>query len=381
VDSASAAPRQRNWLEAITVALFLFTVLPAQAAESVYTIANYPAEAAAESAVEAKSVALADAQGAAFRYLLKRLVPVTVYKRLPKIEPERVEDMIEGMSVRNEQNSATEYLATLDINFKPAAVQKVMRAYNLPFVDRQSGPITLMPVFALDAGAATAGSIRPDDAQKAWRQAWSGLDLSHSLTPIRLAVPGPSADNDVFVKLMKGDMGKLGIIEAETSAERLVVALATVTDDGKKLRILLVGRDWAGDLWWKTATPVASDDFAFSAETLAVLSLSVLEGRWKAKTTPSTAVAAPGTAETAWAVKQDMVAFTAEFASLAQWQQMRAQLSQVQGVQSVQVGQLSTRQADVTLAYPGGLPALSNVLALQGFALVNEGGRWILHPG
>lgn len=350
-----------------------------RAAESVYTIANYPAEASAANAVTAKADALAQAQSSAWRYLMKRLVPVTAYKRLPRIAPERIEDMVEGVSVRNEQNSPTEYLATLDINFKPAAIQQVMKSYNLPYLDRQSGPITLIPMFAVDPGAGTAGSIRPNEAQRIWRQAWTGLDLGHALTPVRLAVPGPSADNDVFVKLAKGDMSKLGIIEAETSAERLVVALATATDDGKVLQVLLVGRDWAGDLWWQNRTRIAVDDLAYSAESAAILSLAVLEGRWKSRSAPSTPQANVAPAAV-WSANQDQFALTAQFGSLGQWQQMRQQISQLPGVQSVQVGQLSTRQAEVTIAYPGGAEALGNALALQGFTLVNEGGRWILRP-
>ena len=48
----------------------------AQAAETVFTVGNYPVEARADNAVAAKTQALADGQQAAFRSLLKRLVPV-----------------------------------------------------------------------------------------------------------------------------------------------------------------------------------------------------------------------------------------------------------------------------------------------------------------
>ena len=58
---------------------------PATAAEEVFTVGNYPVEARADNAVAAKTKAMADGQQAAFRSLLKRLVPVTAYPRLQAV--------------------------------------------------------------------------------------------------------------------------------------------------------------------------------------------------------------------------------------------------------------------------------------------------------
>jgi hypothetical protein len=369
-------PGARVWALFVVLCTALFTQ-PA-AAQSVYTVASYPAEARASDAVTAKNAALAQAQTSAWRYLMKRLVAVTAYQQLPKLPLEQIENLIDGVSVRDEQNSATDYLATLDINFKAGAVQKLLKSYNLPFLDRQSGTTTVLPVFAVDAGAGTSGSIRPEEAQKLWRQAWSGLDLAHALTPVRLAVPGPSADNALFVKLAKGDIRKLGIIEGETSAERLIVALAMVVDDGKRLEVTLIGRDWAGDIWWQHSARIAFNDLGYTAETAAILSLAVLEGRWKARSAPSAAVVTE--VADGWAASHESIALTAQFDSLGQWQQMRQSLGRVPGVEGLQVGQLSTRQAEVTLAFPGGIEALVSALQLQGFSLTNDGGRWTLRP-
>ena len=55
----------------------------AAAADAVFTVGNYPVEARADNAVTAKTKALADGQQAAFRSLLKRLVPVTAMARSP----------------------------------------------------------------------------------------------------------------------------------------------------------------------------------------------------------------------------------------------------------------------------------------------------------
>ena len=65
-------------------------------ADAVYTVANYPVEATAANAVAAKDQALADGQQAAFRSLLKRLVPVTAYKQLTRVSDVKAGDLSVG---------------------------------------------------------------------------------------------------------------------------------------------------------------------------------------------------------------------------------------------------------------------------------------------
>src|SRR5262249_30825160 len=72
--------------------------------ESVFTVGNYPVEARADNAVAAKDRALSDGQEAAFRSLLRRLVPVTAFARLKQLPSVRAGDLIEGVKVRSERN-------------------------------------------------------------------------------------------------------------------------------------------------------------------------------------------------------------------------------------------------------------------------------------
>ena len=59
-----------------------------------FTVGNYPVEARAKDAVAAKEKALADGQQAAFRSLLKRIVPVTAYDRLNRVSAVKAGDLI-----------------------------------------------------------------------------------------------------------------------------------------------------------------------------------------------------------------------------------------------------------------------------------------------
>src|SRR5262249_20339321 len=89
----------------------------AAAAESVFTVGNYPVEARADNAVAAKDRALSEGQEAALRSLLRRLTPVTALARLRQLANLRAGDLIEGVKVRAERNSATDYIANLDFSF------------------------------------------------------------------------------------------------------------------------------------------------------------------------------------------------------------------------------------------------------------------------
>ena len=118
----------------------------AQQTTKPFTIGNYPVEATAGDAVAAKEQALAEGQKAAFRSLLKRLVPVTSYKRIDKLKNVKIADLIDGVSVRSERNSTTQYIANLDFSFQVKAVRDLLRREGVPFVDLQAPTIVVLPV-------------------------------------------------------------------------------------------------------------------------------------------------------------------------------------------------------------------------------------------
>ncbi len=112
--------------------------------DGAYTIANYPVDATAANAVAAKDQALAEGQQSAFRSLLKRIVPVTAYKQLTRVSGIKAADLISGVAVRSERNSATDYIASLDFSFQADAVRTALSRQGIPFVDEQAPPVTVI---------------------------------------------------------------------------------------------------------------------------------------------------------------------------------------------------------------------------------------------
>lgn len=373
----------RRWIGGAALGAALAIAAPALAqSDIVYQVSNYPVSAVAADAVTAKEKALEDGRRDAFRYLMKRLVDVTAYKKLPKLDARSVEDMLSDVSVSDEQNSPTEYIATLDFHFRADSVRQFLMATGLPYTDEQSEAIAVVPKYL--------GPDDGSDGQTAWREAWTSLDLAHALTPIKLTVPGASATDDVFRALAKGQSRAYGIIEAEADADRVVVALAEPIEDGAKLKVSLIGKDRVGAIRLSRTYSVQDGDLAYTAETAAIIGLGVLEGRWKrVRARPGFGAGAQGdfgAADTGFSglpagetvatadpgAAGGGIRVRAEFDGMGDWQQIRGRLGAVQGVQAVKVGALSARSADVTIFFPGDANQLQAALATQG--LILEGG-------
>lgn len=358
----------------------LSTQSPALAAkdEMTFTVANYPVEATDKNAVAAKEKALADGQNAAFRSLLKRLVPVTAYKQLARLSSVKAADMVSGVAVRSEQNSSTAYIASLDFSFQPDAVRSVLQREGIPFVQEQSPAVTLIPISRQGNPAVAKSDTGP------WRNAWKSLDLEHTLTPLKLDELKPAIHNETVAMLTSGDDSGLRILAGEYKTELIVLAIAEPDVMSKTMAVTLVGQDAVGAINLKRTYRMSDGDVAYASEFAAVVALGVLEGRWKAVKSQSLAAVSPPPAveRPAWTATGsgtgEHVRFVAEFASLAQWNEIRAQLLDTPGVEDLEIATVSARNADVILKFPGGAAALANAIGARGLALGNAGAGWTM---
>lgn len=365
---------------ALLVALAVLAGAPvdarAEAADKPFTVGNYPVDATAANAVAAREQALADGQKAAFRSLLKRLVPVTSYKRIDKLRSVKAGDLIDGVSVRSERNSSTQYIANLDFAFQPQAVRDLLRREGIPYVDLPAPPIVLLPVYQTPAaGQGPAPSALGQVAgQRAWADAWKGLDLDHSLAPSRLEALKPAVHADTLQMMTRdGDGGGLRIVSGEYGSELVMVALAEPDLSSKKLNVTIMGRDAVGQFVLKRSYKFQAEDFGYTLELAALVALGTLEGRWKAlKARPAVGGGVSG------AQPMQPVQLTVEFRSLQEWQQIRQQIAETPGIDDVQVAGLSGRSAEVAVRFPGGGSQLADSLVSQGLDVRENGGIWLV---
>ncbi len=351
-----------------------------------YTIANYPVEARAANAVAAKDTAIADGQKAAFRSLLKRIVPVTSYRDIERVAATDPATLIDGVAVRSERNSATEYIANLDISFQAAEVRDLLTRQGIPFVDTQA-PVTLIVPLTRDtkAGTGPAGEFRA--ASGAWGTVWPTLDLANSVSPLKAETLKPEIGPDTLRGLYDEATRNASVmtLAAAYGTDQVVLAIAEVDTEGRKVNVLLAGQDAAGPFALQRAYRLNDGDLAYTLELAAVVSQGVLEGRWKAVNSGgAVAAAAPFAASGGYAATApagDEVAFDAQFAGQNEWNAMRRVLLEAPGIDDIRIGTVSVGSASVSVKYPGGGPALAQALAGYGVSLTDTGGLWVMRQG
>ncbi len=397
----------------ISVPISVLGSLPAFAApkeDKVFTIGNYPIEARAADAVTAKERAIAEGQRAAFRSLLRRVVPVTAYNRLSRLRSVDAGKMVDGFAVRSERNSSTDYIASYDFSFQAEAVRRLLDRENIPFLDRQAPQMTLVPIYkapaSADAGSNAGIPETFSDAagSDAWTYAWKGLDLANALAPVNLVALKKEVHADTIKAAMEGDLGAVRTIARDYQADDILVAILEPEAGLKKVRVTLAGKDAVAPFILKRTYRLDGPDLAYTAELSAVVALGVLEGRWKAinvrggdrvaSTTgagygASSANASYGGGEIARpapvprpgdndSAVGSPFRVAVEFRDMGEWQRISRQLSGIPEISELDVEGLSTRGARVSLRYPGGPQSLAVVLAQQGLNLSAAGSGWIL---
>jgi hypothetical protein len=341
-------------------ALALAATGAAAASDKVYTVGNYPVEAVAENAVAAKKKALADGQQAAFRSLLKRLMPVTTWSRAKQFEGIQAAELIDAVRVRSERNSATEYLGAYDFTFRAKSIRDMLRREGIPFTDEQAPAVTLIPVWQ---GAPAE--------QAAWTGSWKGLDLENSLTPVKIEALRKDLPPERIAAVIAGDLGAVRSLAIQYKAERLLLAAAEPDAAPGRLAVTLAGMDAVGPFVLKRQYRVDPADPGYARELAAVVAQRIVEGRWKAVQTRGavTATAAAGATD---------LLISVEFRGMSEWQDISRKLSATPGVEELDVAGLSARGARVTLRYAEGAERLAAQLAQQGLSLRSNGGTWVL---
>jgi hypothetical protein len=352
------------------------SLAPARAAnpqDRIFTVAKYPVDATAANAVTAKREALDEGRKAALRSLLKRLVPGEYHDSIPALLAQADATALStGLRVVSEENSATQYIATLDFSFSPDGVRGLLQSNGLPFVDQPAPATVLLPLYVAPGAEAGAAMVAARGAAT-WRGVWSGLDLANALAPLDLA-PAREPAADVRDGLRYADPQAVATAAQALQTAQLVIAEARPDPAAGKLFVTLAGQDAAGRFALTTAYQLDREDFRYSLELAAVVSQGILEGRWKAAIAAPARAAGPVIAGGAPMPLQ----LVAEFASLAQWQRQQQVLAGTPGVTDLRIGGVTGRSASIALVYPGGGPALQAAIGPRGLSLENINGFWVL---
>jgi hypothetical protein len=168
--------------------------------------------------------------------------------------------------------------------------------------------------------------------------------------------------------LADGDGNAMRGLAAANGSELVLLAIAEQDNAAGRLNVTLSGRDAVGAIALRRAYRLDGSDPAYTSELAAVVSLRILEGRWKSRKSRR---------ETAGRGAVDML-IAVEFRGMSEWQDISRRLSATPGVEELEVAGLSARGARVTLRYAEGAEGLANALARQGLNLRAAGNNWVL---
>jgi hypothetical protein len=353
----------------------------AYAAGSLYVVAKITVDTTAKDAVTARDQGIAQAEARALKILLARLVPLNIQGQLPEFTKEEIEEAVLGVAVRKEQTSTTRYIGTLDVRFNEAMVKQLFVNYAIPYSEDRAASISILPVMLTGDGVTDGG-------KEGWRAAWEDLDLEDSVTPATVLRPRSDLDAAVVKGALAGDPDALNTMQSNYGYGGLVIAVGEIKDG--KFATRLMGEDAVGAISFSRSDPI-NGDAAQAAREAAAASLAILENRWKVTQSggPVPAQAAyeenppaqtPGAGQEPAAPKvvpRNVVALV-EFSGLRDWQQIRSRLTQIAGLQGLEINSLSARSASITFDFAGSLDRLQTALGQNGFALDDRNGTFVL---
>jgi hypothetical protein len=222
-------------------------------------------------------------------------------------------------------------------------------------------------------------------AGESWRQAWLDLDAAHGLAPATILQPRPGLNARIVQAVLAGDHAAYSQVKSGYTDQPLVIAVGQPGKDGNFVT-RLAGADSVGRINFGRSVKLKRDAKATAAEE-AGFALAVLESRFKAMQTEGVSMeAAPAAYEQgvpqvpgqAKGEPERRVMALVEFSGLKQWQEIRAKLIYVPGLQALEVNSLSARGASVTFDYAGSLGHLQQVLAQNGFSFENAEENFII---
>ena len=131
-----------------------------------FTVRDVQVSKTASTGVAAQEAAIRDARDQALAYLFRRLTPASYHNRLPQLRASEVDSMVISTDIQDEQVTATAYTGTMALTFSPDAVRQALEERNIPYTDRVSPPLIVVPVFD------RAGALQLWEIPNAWDSAW-----------------------------------------------------------------------------------------------------------------------------------------------------------------------------------------------------------------
>lgn len=366
---AAIWPWSMAWLLGVLIAISG----PAPAADDdLFEVLDIKVDETDETAAAAREKALQSGERRAWDTLVQRFVDPQ-QRRLPQFSQQEIGDAVKDFWVSGEKTSPVRYIATLNYNFKPQRVERLLASRGVRFTITRSDPLVVVPVYTAD------GTSKLWDDPNPWRQAWQGMRLRGLLT---LKVPqGDISDlSTVGVEqAVAGDRARLAELAQRYEAADALVTLAKVepgaTPDSQQLKVTAIRYNLS------TTQPLADrslpiEGAGVTPELLGQAALAVandVDVAYRRGWTPATGLVSPLDAR-----QSTTAQVVVPVSSLDDWVAKRKRIQSLPQLDRVKLVSLSRDAARLTIVYPGPTEQLAAALVQAGLYLSKQNGEWVI---
>ncbi len=304
------------------------------AAANLYQVANVPIAAEVGTAMEARDIAIANGQVDAFWVLLRKMVQSDDLTKLPLVGQDEVVNFVQNVSLSDEKTTATKYMASMTVTFKPRAVQDFLTENQVPFLVQAPPTALVVPVYRHGADVWLVEADSP--VYTALRNVVSANGLFEWVLPesdpdtaemIRAAWSAPESDlwRDILSGVGVGRVFLWEVIQAGPTVAVMTRALPAEQDGWDRIAF---------------QTIVPSGDIGAAVPALFARTESLLEKAWRAAKTNNLE-----TPNVFW--------ITVPITSVAEWVNIRQKLSKAGFLDGLEVRGFRPREALAALRFKG----------------------------
>ena len=116
------------------------------ASADLYRVSEIPISAELNTANEARAAAIENGETDAFWALMKKMVPADNQQQIPMPAEADIHRWVKTVSLANEKNTATKYMANLSVGFDEGKIQDFLTQNHIPFLTKDLPNTVVVPV-------------------------------------------------------------------------------------------------------------------------------------------------------------------------------------------------------------------------------------------
>ncbi|MBO5997294.1 MAG: DUF2066 domain-containing protein [Alphaproteobacteria bacterium] len=346
--------------------VFAFLFLNSSLALSdMYAIHNMHVDFTADNATSAREQGLNDAQEKAFYKMLERLTLFKDMESLPVLTNEDILNLVQDFSVSNEKTSSVRYIADVDVQFDPQAIQTFFQEYQVPYVTSVAEKSVILPIFR--SSSKDKPLLWKDT--NLWAQALARASKTSDLVPFVV----PLGDLDDMSVISEDNLSEemslniLPLLSRYQANQALIIELTVLKDENALKVYIRPFQNKKGFIEELGMTEPINAPMPELLKRAAERTVYLLEQAWREKN----------------AVRFDNptnLFVRINIQNLAEWIAIRKQLDHIVLIKQYVVKALRKDQAEVEIFYAGELDAFQEALKKEGLFLspIDENGNWLL---